>query len=60
MVIMICVKKALIKSGVYEKVMSLENTIDTILTREFNDEGVVLSGGEFQKIAIARAFAKEF
>lgn len=55
-----CVKKALIKSGVYKKVMSLENTIDTVLTREFNDDGVVLSGGEFQKIAIARAFAKSF
>lgn len=55
-----CVKKALIKSGVYEKVMSLENTIDTVLTREFNDDGVILSGGEFQKIAIARAFAKNF
>lgn len=55
-----CVKKALIKSGAYEKVMSLENTIDTVLTREFNDDGVVLSGGEFQKIAIARAFAKNF
>ena len=55
-----CVKKALIKSGAYEKVMSLENTIDTVLTREFNDDGVVLSGGEFQKVAIARAFAKNF
>lgn len=55
-----CVKKALIKSGVYEKVMSLKNTIDTVLTREFNDDGVVLSGGEFQKVAIARAFAKNF
>lgn len=55
-----CVKKALIKSGVYEKVMSLENTIDTILTREFDDDGIILSGGEFQKIAIARAFAKDF
>ena len=55
-----CIKKALIKSGAYEKVMSLENTIDTVLTREFNDDGAVLSGGEFQKIAIARAFAKNF
>ena len=32
---------------------------DTILTREFDDEGAVLSGGQFQKIAVARAFAKE-
>ncbi|MFQ8600888.1 MAG: ATP-binding cassette domain-containing protein [Oscillospiraceae bacterium] len=32
---------------------------DTILTREFDDAGAVLSGGQFQKIAVARAFAKE-
>lgn len=55
-----CVKKALIKSGVYEKVMTLKNTIHTVLTREFDDDGAVLSGGEFQKIAVARAFAKNF
>jgi ATP-binding cassette subfamily B protein len=54
------VKEALQKSGVYEKVMSLNNTIDTVLTREFDSDGVVLSGGELQKIAIARAFAKDF
>ncbi len=31
---------------------------DSILLREFDDEGVSLSGGEAQKIAIARAFYK--
>lgn len=50
---------ALQKSGVYEKVSSLPLGIHTILTREFNDEGVNLSGGELQKIAIARVFAKD-
>lgn len=54
------IQQALKKSGVYEKVMSLNNTIDTVLTREFDDEGAVLSGGETQKIAIARAFAKDY
>ncbi len=49
---------ALKDSDVYEKIASLENGIDTILTREFDDNGVELSGGELQKIAIARAFAK--
>lgn len=31
----------------------------TLLTREFSKEGVVLSGGQNQKILAARAFAKE-
>ena len=31
----------------------------TQLTREFDDAGTMLSGGEFQKIAVARVFAKQ-
>ena len=37
----------------------LPNGTDSILLREFDDEGVSLSGGEAQKIAIARAFYKD-
>ncbi len=36
----------------------LKNGVDTELLREFDDEGVMLSGGEAQKVAIARAFYK--
>ncbi len=36
----------------------LPNGTDSILLREFDDDGVSLSGGEAQKIAIARAFYK--
>lgn len=36
----------------------LKNGTDTELLREFDDEGIMLSGGEAQKIAIARAFYK--
>ncbi|MBP5442207.1 MAG: ABC transporter ATP-binding protein [Treponema sp.] len=50
---------ALKLSGVYDKVMSLPNGIDTTLTREFDDNGAVLSGGEFQKIVVSRAFARQ-
>ena len=50
--------EALKLSGVYEKVMSLPKGINTTLTREFDDEGAVLSGGEFQKIVVSRAFAR--
>ena len=50
---------ALEKSGAYDRVMSLPDREDTILTREFDDKGALLSGGEAQKVAIARAFAKK-
>jgi len=50
---------ALELSGVYEKILTLPHGIDTILTREFDDEGALLSGGETQKIVVARAFAKD-
>lgn len=50
------VKKALIQVGIYEKVMALQKGMDTVLTKEFDSTGAVLSGGEKQKIAVARAF----
>ncbi len=45
---------AIEKSGVLEQVMQLEKGADSILTREFDDRGVVLSGGQAQKIAVAQ------
>ena len=45
-------------SGIYDKVADLPKKEDTILTKEFDSEGAVLSGGECQKIAIARVFTK--
>jgi ATP-binding cassette subfamily B protein len=53
------VEIALEKSGIAEKVRSLKYGADTILTKEFDDEGAVLSGGETQKLVVARAFAKK-
>lgn len=50
---------ALKKAGVYDKVMSLPKGLNTIMTKEFDEEGVLLSGGEFQKIVVARAFVKK-
>ncbi len=37
----------------------LPNGVNTMLLREFDDDGLMLSGGEQQKIAIARAFYKK-
>ncbi len=52
-------EEALKLAGVYEKVQSLPQGIHTILTKEFAEDGAVLSGGEYQKIVVARAFVKE-
>ncbi len=49
---------ALKKSGAYERVMELPNGIETMLTKEFDENGAVLSVGQSQKIAIAHAFVK--
>ncbi len=53
------VKNALVKAVVYDKIMTLPGKMDTVLTREFDEEGAVLSGGEYQKIVVARAFAND-
>jgi ATP-binding cassette subfamily B protein len=49
------VAEALKHSGFSKK---LNNGFETELLREFDDEGMMTSGGEAQKIAIARAFYK--
>ncbi len=43
-----------------EKLATLKKGVDTHLTREFDDEGTNLSGGEAQKVAIARVFAADY
>lgn len=53
-------EECLRRSGVYEKVCGLPHGMDTVLTKEFAEDGAVLSGGELQKIAVARAFAKDY
>ena len=48
------------RSGAWDKIAMLEDGVDTVLTREFDDNGAGLSGGENQKLAVARMFAKDF
>lgn len=50
--------KALEFSGLSDKIRSLEKGIHSNVTHEFDDDGVYLSGGELQKLAIARAYAQ--
>lgn len=51
------VNEALSFAGLSEKVASLPKGIYTLLSTEFDDEGVNFSGGEVQKLALARVYA---
>ena len=53
------VEEALKLSGVYDRIMELKDGLETVLTKEFSEDGAVLSVGEGQKIAIAHAFIKD-
>lgn len=66
-VMMDCVKdtdepgivKALEKSGFKEKLDTLALGTKTMISREFDKNGMQLSGGEGQKVAIARVFPRD-
>lgn len=53
------VRNALYRSGLAERIKGLSYGLDTQLTTEFAKEGVNLSGGESQKLAIGRVFYKD-
>lgn len=47
------------RAGISERVKELKYKEDTVLYKDFDDEGVEISGGEAQKIAIARALYRD-
>ncbi|WP_024831730.1 ABC transporter ATP-binding protein [Ruminiclostridium josui] len=53
------VMTALEQSGFAQRLQKFKLGLDTPLTAEFEEDGVNLSGGEAQKIAISRAFYKD-
>lgn len=49
----------LIKAGLGDRLHRMEHGLDTWLQKDFDAQGVEISGGEAQKIALARALYKE-
>lgn len=48
-------RDAIVKCGLENRVETLPDGVDTYIYKEFDPDGIELSGGEGQKIAIARA-----
>ncbi len=53
------VTKALVDAGFGDRLATLPEGLDTQLYKDFTENGVEISGGEAQKIAIARALYKD-
>lgn len=52
------VLSALNRVGLHTKCAELQNGINTFIGKSFDNEGVIFSGGEKQKLAIVRAFLR--
>lgn len=53
------VRACLEKAGLSERIRSLPKGLDTSLTQKLDEEGVLLSGGELQRLLFARALYKD-
>lgn len=51
-------ESALQKAGLEKKIRSLKNGVDTTLTKHLDMDGAELSGGEYQKMGMARTLYK--
>lgn len=53
------VNECILQAGLKERMGNFPDGLDTQLYNEFSEEGVEISGGEAQKVAIARALYKD-
>ena len=52
------VTDCVIRAGLGERLKTMENGIETIMYKDFDENGVEISGGEMQKLCLARAVYK--
>ncbi len=53
------VERLLEQVGLKEKIGELKNGVDTLFGKQYDPDGIEMSGGQSQKVAIARALHKE-
>jgi len=53
------ITEALKRAGIYDKICAEGGDINSVMTREFDDKGIMLSGGEAQKLAISHVYSKQ-
>lgn len=53
------IQRAAEQSGIHEKISGLSDAYETLLGHEFGENGIELSGGEWQKLALARSLIKD-
>lgn len=53
------VEECLVKANFKERFLGLPDGVDTYLYKEYDNSGIEISGGEAQKIALARALYKD-
>ena len=53
------INDCLMKSGFKDELEKLPNGIETILYKDLSNDGIEISGGEAQKIALAKALYKD-
>ncbi len=55
----VAIQLAAERSGIHQKIIGLSNQYETMLGHEFGEGGTELSGGEWQKLALARSLVKD-
>jgi len=53
------IERVLELSGLSDKINSLKNGCNSMMSKEFDEDGIILSGGEIQKLMLARALYKD-
>lgn len=53
------VQAAARKAGIDGRIMELPGKYESFITKQFDEEGIAFSGGEEQKIALARTYCKD-